>query len=151
MVKIDCDKDHVLIKAGKTALGEIRHTHVTPEQASLYEEVTNEEFEAMRREEEHRKEYSRRLSAAVHERYSMDDEIALKANLDDPELLDDEAKAESVAAEWAEYQAYRKECKARVREEMMTEEQTEEQKEGERTEGVLRQENSRTGELRVWG
>lgn len=123
MVKIDCDNNHVLIKSGEKILTEIRHTHVTPEQANLYEEVTNEEFEAMKRERYRREEYARRLSAAIHERYSVDDEIALAANINAPVLLDDEAKAESVAAEWAEYQAYRKECKARVRKEMKTEEQ----------------------------
>ena len=133
MVKIDCDNDHVLIKSEDKELTEIRHTHVTPEQANLYEEVTNEEFEAMKRERYRREEYARRLSAAIHERYSVDDETALRANVDDPALLDDEAKAESVAAEWAEYQAYRKECKERVRAEL----ETEKQKEGKRTEGVL--------------
>lgn len=118
MVRIDCDNDHVLIKSGDKELSAIRHTMVNPEEASLYKEVTNEEFEAMKRERYRREEYARRLSAAIHERYSVDDEIALAANINAPALLDDEAKAESVAAEWAAYQAYRAECKAKVRAEL---------------------------------
>ncbi len=118
MVKIDCDNVHVLIKSGDKELSPIRHTMVNPGEATLYKEVTNEEFEAMKLEQYKSEEYARRLSAAIHERYSVDDEIALRANVDDPALLDDEAKAESVAAEWAEYQAYRKECKERVRAEV---------------------------------
>lgn len=133
MVRVSCDAGHVLLRRGRDGVTAMRDTVVDAAAAELLEEVTAEEWMAMQREEWREREYRRRLSAAIHERYSIDDEIALRANVDDPELLDDEAKAESVAAEWAEYQAYRKECKARVRAEL----ETEEQKEGKRTEGVL--------------
>ena len=118
MVKIDCDNNHVAIRTGGKELAAIRHTMVNPSDANLYEEVTNEEFEAMKLEQYKSEEYARRLSAAIHERYSVDDEIALAANINAPALLADEAKAESVAAEWAEYQAYREECKVKVRAEL---------------------------------
>lgn len=95
-----------------------RATVPTVDAAAGYEEITAEEYAARRLDEYKRREYKNRLSAAVHERYGLDDEVALVANLNAPMLLDDEEKAQEVAAEWEAYQAYRAECKARVRAEV---------------------------------
>ena len=58
--------------------------------------------------------YAQTVSRMVHERYSIDAEIALMANAQCPALLADEDRAASVAAELEAYQAYRAECKVRA-------------------------------------
>ena len=65
------------------------------------------------------------MSRLVHERYSLDDEVALLANAQCPALLADDARAAELAGELEQYQAYRAECKARAAamvEEMLAEE-----------------------------
>ena len=58
--------------------------------------------------------YAQTVSRLVHERYSMDAEIALMANAQCPALLADEDRAAAVASELEAYQAYRAECKVRA-------------------------------------
>lgn len=58
--------------------------------------------------------YAQTVSRMVHERYSIDAEIALMANAQCPALLADEDRAASVASELEAYQAYRAECKVRA-------------------------------------
>lgn len=55
--------------------------------------------------------YSARLSELIHMRYTLDDEIALKSNLDDD-------PTEQRRREYDEYLAYRRQCKARARQEV---------------------------------
>lgn len=83
-----------------------------------YEEMSRQEYMARRLDEYRGRVYRDRLSAAVHERYSVDDEIALAANINGAMLLDGDVSSEEVDLEWAEYQRYRAECKARVRAEV---------------------------------
>lgn len=59
--------------------------------------------------------YAVTVSRLVHERYSLDDEVALLANAQCPALLaDDDGRAAELAGELEQYQAYRAECKARA-------------------------------------
>lgn len=95
-----------------------RATVPSVEAAGMYEELSAEEYAARRLAEYKSRVYKDRLSAAVHERYSVDDEIALAANINGAMLLDGDVSSEEVDLEWAEYQAYRAECKARVRAEV---------------------------------
>lgn len=118
LVSLSTDKAHVLHDTANKKYPELRQITVKADAAERYEELTNEEWNALRLEKYKSEEYSRRLSAAVHERYSMDDEIALGANVNSPSLLADESAAETFAEEYAAYQAYRQECKARVRAEI---------------------------------
>lgn len=86
-----------------------------------FEEVSAEEVARLAAEKaeadrQRRREdlYAQTVSRLVHERYSMDAEIALMANAQCPALLADEDRAAAVAAELEAYQAYRAECKARA-------------------------------------
>jgi len=58
--------------------------------------------------------YAVTVSRLVHERYSLDDEVALLANAQCPALLADDDRAAELAGELEQYQAYRAECKARA-------------------------------------
>lgn len=108
---LDCDENHILHRIGDSEYPEVRHLTVRAAEADSYEELTNEEREAVLRERELRAEYRRRLAAAIHERYSVDDELALAANIA-------AGATEERQAEYAAYQQYRAECKARVRGEL---------------------------------
>nr|DAU86862.1 MAG TPA: hypothetical protein [Caudoviricetes sp.] len=86
-----------------------------------FEEVSAEEVSRLNAEKaeaelQRRREdlYAHTVSRMVHERYSIDAEIALMANAQCPALLVDEDRAASVAAELEAYQAYRAECKKRA-------------------------------------
>lgn len=89
-----------------------------PDSPDNYEEIPFGEYDAIILTQYKKEEYSRRLSAAIHERYSLDDEVALAANINSQMLLADEAKADAIAQEYAEYQQFRAECKAKVRAEI---------------------------------
>lgn len=80
------------------------------------EEVARLNAEKAEADRQRRREdlYAHTVSRMVHERYSMDAEIALMANAQCPALLADEDRAASVAAELEAYQAYRAECKVRA-------------------------------------
>ena len=80
------------------------------------EDVARLEAEKAEADRQRRREelYAQTVSRMVHERYSMDAEIALMANAQCPALLSDEDRAASVAAELEAYQAYRAECKVRA-------------------------------------
>ena len=123
-VALEAEDGMVLHKAGEgygPKEPSRRATVPSVEAADVYEELTEEEYAARRLDEYRGRVYRDRLSAAVHERYTVDDEIALAANINGPMLLagdDGDAAADAVAEEWAEYQRYRAECKARVRAEV---------------------------------
>lgn len=112
------DGNHILHKIDNVDYPVIRRTIVKAEDIDRWEELTVAEWEERKQAQERAEKYAGMLAAAVHERYSVDDEIALRANIDAPELAADEEKASAVAEEWAAYQAYRAECKERVRREL---------------------------------
>lgn len=118
MVQLDCDNDHVLYQKGSDDYTIRRHARVKPEEVDSYEELTLAERDAIVLERYREAEYKRRLSAAIHERYSIDDEIALGANANSPSLLADEAASADFAQEYAAYQEYRAACKRRIRAEV---------------------------------
>lgn len=111
MWALDCDNNHILHKIGSGDYTAIRHITVKPEDVDLYEEVALEDIPPYTEAE-----YKAKVSELIHERYSIDDEIALAANASSPTLLDDETRAAEFAAEYAAYQAYRQECKTRAKE-----------------------------------
>lgn len=115
---LDADAEHVLHKVGSKDFTEIRHATVKAADVDKWEELTVAEWEERKQAQERAEKYATMLAAAIHERYSVDDEIALRANIDAPALAADEEKAASVAEEWQQYQAYRAECKERVQREL---------------------------------
>lgn len=115
---LDADAGHVLHRVGSKDLTEIRHVTVRAADVDRWEELTVAEWEERRAKAERAGRYASMLAAAIHERYSVDDEIALAANINAPALAADGEKAASVAEEWQQYQAYRAECKERVRREL---------------------------------
>ena len=86
-----------------------------------FEERTDQEWTEVLHREWMSSEYSRRLSAAIHERYSLDDEAALSANMAYATRRGDEVLLAEATAEMDTYQAYRQECKRRVRAELEAE------------------------------
>lgn len=116
--QLDTDGSHILHRIGSDDYPEIRKAMVKAADIDRWEELTVAEWEERKQAQERAEKYAGMLAAAVHERYSVDDEIALRANIDAPELAADEEKASAVAEEWAAYQAYRAECKERVRREL---------------------------------
>jgi len=83
-----------------------------------YEELTEEQYREAVLAAYKEKEYARRLAAAIHRRYSLDDEIALAANVGSVALLSDAPDSQSYASEYAAYQKYRNLCKMQVRAEV---------------------------------
>ena len=115
LVRLASDEAHILHRKGDRIYAEMRHATVTPDKADDYEELTMEQWNVAREDSAREAEYKRLLSEMIHERYSIDDEIALAANINSPTILADEAKADAVATEYAVYQQYRAECKAAAR------------------------------------
>ncbi len=108
-----------LHKIGDKNYSKIRRACIfAPDSVENYEEIYFENYDAILLEQYKREEYSKRLSEAIHQRYSLDDEIALMANVNSAELLSDEDTANKVAEEYTEYQTYRSECKTRIRAEI---------------------------------
>ena len=97
MVEIFCDGSHILHFKGSDDYNPIRKlTTANPED---WEEIAIEDIPPYTNAE-----YAAKVSELIHQRYSLDDEIALRANLeDDP--------TEKRTNEFAEYLAFRKQCK----------------------------------------
>lgn len=109
--QLDSADGHILHRKGSDDYTPLRHARVTsPDE---WEEVAVDAVPLYTDSE-----YKTRVAALVHERYSVDDEIALAANANCPALLADEERAATFAEEYATYQAYRAECKARARAEL---------------------------------
>lgn len=87
----------------------------TPE---TFEEHTEGEWKQILLDEWKAEEYSRRLKLAIHERYDLDAEIALRNNVDEVTMFGLDDEAEDKAAEYMAYQQYRRECKERVKAEL---------------------------------
>lgn len=109
LVSLDTDNDHILHRIGSDTYPVMRHTTVRPNHVADYEAVAVADIPPYTETE-----YKAKVAALVHERYSIDDEIALAANANAPMLLADESAAAAFAEEYAAYQTYRAECKARA-------------------------------------
>lgn len=111
LVEISTDAAHILHRIGSDEYGVIRR--ITTASPGEWEEIAVSDIPPYSNAE-----YKARVSALVHKRYSIDDEIALAANAACPALLADEERAAAFADEYAAYQTYRAECKARARAEL---------------------------------
>lgn len=109
MWSLDTDEGHILHRIGSKDYTEIRRTIVKDPDA--WEEIAVADIPPYTEDE-----YKKKVSELIHERYSIDDEIALAANANSPQLLDSEEAASAFADEYAAYQAYRTECKAHAKE-----------------------------------
>lgn len=97
------DKSHILHRIGSDDYTDNRQLHVTPEDLDNWEEIAVSDIPAYTETD-----YKTKVAELIHQRYSLDDEIALRANLeDDP--------TDKRVAEYADYLAYRKECKQRAK------------------------------------
>lgn len=103
MWALDTDKNHILHKIGSDDYTELRHA--TVKDPSLWEEIAVEEIPPYTEAQ-----YSAKVAELVHERYSLDDEIALINNMRDGDVT------EKRRTEYAEYQQYRTECKVKAKE-----------------------------------
>lgn len=109
--QLDSADGHILHRIGSDDYTPLRHARVTsPDE---WEEIPEAAVPLYTDSE-----YKTRVAALVHERYSVDDEIALAANAACQTLLADEARAAAFADEYAAYQTYRAECKARAKAEL---------------------------------
>lgn len=95
--EISTDASHIIHRIGGEDYPILRRAIVTdPEE---WEEVAVEDIPPYTNAE-----YAAKVSELIHQKYSLDDEIALRANLeDDP--------TEKRTNEFAEYLAFRKQCK----------------------------------------
>ena len=94
---ISTDSEHILHRKGSDDYATIRKAiTANPED---WEEIAIEDIPPYTNAQ-----YAAKVSELIHSRYSLDDEIALRANLeDDP--------TEKRTNEFAEYLAFRKQCK----------------------------------------
>lgn len=106
---LDAEEGYSLHRKGSGDYPEIRHT--TVRDPDNWEEIAVADIPPYTEAE-----YKAKVSELIHERYSIDDEIALAANASSPMIRADEERAASFADEYAAYQAYRTECKARAKE-----------------------------------
>ena len=95
--ELSTDPDHILHRIGNDDYSTIRRAIVTdPDE---WEDIPVEDIPPYTNAE-----YAAKVSELIHQKYSLDDEIALYANLkDDP--------TEKRTNEFAEYLAFRKQCK----------------------------------------
>lgn len=103
MWALDTDENHILHKIGSDDYTELHHA--TVKDPSLWEEIAVEEIPPYTEAQ-----YSAKVAELVHERYSLDDEIALINNMRDGDVT------EKRRTEYAEYQLYRTECKVKAKE-----------------------------------
>lgn len=103
MWALDADEGHILHRVGSEDYTEIRHTTVKDPEA--WEEIAVADIPPYTEAE-----YKAKVEELIRERYSASDEFALINNVMTG------AATEKREAEYAEYQAYRSECKARAKE-----------------------------------
>lgn len=105
--EISTDASHIIHRIGGEDYPILRRAIVTdPEE---WEEVAVEDIPPYTNAQ-----YAAKVSELIHQKYSLDDEIALRANLeDDP--------TEKRTNEFAEYLAFRKQCKEQAKK-LLTEE-----------------------------
>lgn len=102
---LDTDEAHILHRIGSDSYSTLRHTTVRPEDVELYEEIAVADIPLHTDAG-----YNAKVAELVHERYSIDDELALLNNI----MAD--TPSETHRSEYAAYQAYRSECKSRAKE-----------------------------------
>lgn len=105
MWALDTDADHILHRIGSDDYPEIRHTTVKPEDVEAWEEVALADIPPYSEAQ-----YKAKVEELIRERYTASDEFALINNVmtSNP--------SEKRTSEYAAYQAYREECKARAKE-----------------------------------
>ena len=97
MWELTTDADHILHFKSSDSYSPIKRlTTANPED---WEEIAIEDIPPYTNAE-----YAAKVSELIHQRYSLDDEIALRANLEDN-------PTEKRTNEFAEYLAFRKQCK----------------------------------------
>ena len=113
---ISTDSEHILHHKGSDDYTTIRKAiTANPED---WEEIAIEDIPPYTNAQ-----YAAKVSELIHSRYSLDDEIALRANLeDDP--------TEKRTNEFAEYLAFRKQCKEQAKK-LLIEEKNKQELEGE--------------------
>lgn len=103
MCSLSCDNDHVLHDTRKPEVAEIRRTTIMAYDADYWEELPSSAVPPYTEEE-----YKRKVAELIHQRYDHDDETALINNfVAEP--------SEKHHAEYAEYQAYREQCKQQAK------------------------------------
>ena len=114
---VSTDNDHILHFKGSDNYNPIRKlTTANPED---WEEIAIEDIPPYTNAE-----YAAKVSELIHQRYSLDDEIALRANLeDDP--------TEKRTNEFAEYLAFRKQCKEQAKKLLIEEKENKQELEEE--------------------
>lgn len=112
MWALDTDADHILHRVGSDDYTPIRHT--TAKDPDAWEEIAVADIPPYNEAE-----YKAKVKELVHERYSLDDEIALINNI----TAGVTAKRQS---EYAAYQEYRDECKRRAKEMLLSEKKEDE-------------------------
>lgn len=103
LVSLDTDNDHILHRIGSDSYPDIHHTTVRPDQVADYEEVALTDIPPYSEAE-----YKAKVEELIRERYSASDEFALINNVM-------AGATEKRQSEYAEYQTYRAECKARAK------------------------------------
>lgn len=110
MWALDCDNDHILHRIGSADYPVMRHATVKDPDA--WEEIAVADIPPYTEAE-----YKAKVEELIRERYSASDEFALINNV----MSEATEKRQS---EYAEYQAYREECKRRAKEMLTQEKQT---------------------------
>lgn len=108
MWQLDCDNDHILHRVGSADYPVIRHAMVKEADVDKYEEVALADTPPYTEAE-----YKAKVEELIRERYTASDEFALINNV----MAGTTAKRQS---EYADYQAYREECKRRAKELLST-------------------------------
>jgi len=102
MWALDTDADHILHRVGSDDYTPIRHT--TAKDPDAWEEIAVADIPPYNEAE-----YKAKVEELIRERYTASDEFALINN-----VMSGTA-TEKRRSEYADYQAYREECKARAR------------------------------------
>ena len=122
MVRLDVPDTHILHRIGSEDYTPIRHTTVDPDRVAAYEAVTLEAAEAVKAARAAEAVYKSRVVALIRARYDQDDENAILRQRD------------TKPGEFAAYNAYVEDCKAKVRAEMEAERKDSEETENENSE-----------------
>ena len=122
MVRLDVPNTHILHRIGSEDYTPIRHTTVDPDRVADYEAVTLEAAEAIKAARAAEAAYKSRVVALIRARYDQDDENAILRQRD------------TKPGEFAAYNAYVEDCKARVKVEIEAERKDSEETENENSE-----------------
>ncbi len=122
--EISCDNHHYLHRIGSQEYPEIRRTRVAPDDVDNWEEIAVTDMPAYTEAE-----YNAKVVELIRERYSADEEFALQrkalhlmltpatASTGEETEADTVTTTETVLDEFAAYNTYAKQCKARAKKE----------------------------------